>query len=384
MLDGLIITLDKKVFEEFKNFLSSNQHHFEYAESLEAVEDIFEVDTPDYIFVVEKIPSKLSKLLEKLSKIEHSQKVPVFCFTTSPSHKDRMRMWENGANDIFELPILKTTLKSCLENISRHISPLEPMDSDDGMNGRLEDFNMIQLLQVLEQNEKTGILRLSQAGVKGQIWFYKGEIYDASYKKFENLDALLNLMTWMEGDFSIIFVDEKYEKKIEWDNQQILLEGIQRIDRKNKILKELPPLKDTLLISTEADMERMKEKDVLLLKFFHSGNKIASFLLNFNEDEIFLLEEAETFVKKRYLLTRPEFDSLTAKLEHEVEFSGLAGSFKKIFGKKEATSAKEKEVSKKKGEKTTSVDEENRMPYEHLFQIENKDLSRFRKEIERL
>ena len=76
-------------------------------------------------------------------------------------------------------------------------------------------------------------------------------------------------MGWMKGEFFMEFVEDEYEKAIDIDNQQILMEALQRLDRRSKFIKHLPPENEIVLISPETDMETIDAADKEFLGFFH-------------------------------------------------------------------------------------------------------------------
>jgi len=174
------------------------------------------------------------------------------------------------------------------------------------------------------------------------------------------------MVSWLDGDFSITFVDENYEKTIEKSNQEILLEAIQYIDERNRILNFLPNRNDTLLISPEADMDIMDEEKVNYLRFFHGGHTIFSFLDAFDQDDINLLEVISEFVENKLLMTREEFDNHFAELEQQAEEAGIKKVFKRFFTRKD-----EKGVKKSISDNKESIDEN---PQEYLDHQRFKDL----------
>ena len=54
MIDGLIISSDNLIFEEFNNNFSSEQNYLEYAPSYDSAIEIMDIASPDYVFVIEK------------------------------------------------------------------------------------------------------------------------------------------------------------------------------------------------------------------------------------------------------------------------------------------------------------------------------------------
>jgi len=349
MVDGLVISKDKSLFEEFNINFSGTLTSFEYADSIESARSTIDLIIPDYLIVIEKSVRAAIEILNALFENETIKNIPVICFLSTDQWSQRNKLWQLGVKDIIQLPISRDELKLQLETFIDDISKITFDQEEAGMHGKLEDYNLLDLIQTLETSKKTGVLVLYRARDEGKIWFYEGNIHDAKFRNFHPIPAIQKMISWSDGDFLISFVDEKYEKLIEEDNQKILLDSIQYIDQRNKIIHTLPDAHEILLISPDADMEQMADEDVTYLRFFHGGQTISAYLDAFDQDDIALLEMTSNFVEKNLLMTREEFDSYIAQQELEVEGAGIKKVFKKFF--------KRKEEDEKKKKKTATVDD---------------------------
>ncbi len=349
MVDGLVISKDKSLFEEFNINFSGTLTSFEYADSIESARSAIDLIIPDYIIIIEKNVQTAHEILNNFYENETIKNIPLICFLSTDEWSQRKKLWQLGVKDIIQLPISRDELKLQLEKFVDDISNITFDQEEAGMYGKLEDYNLLDLIQTLENNKKTGVLVIYRARDEGKIWFYEGNIQDAKYRYFKPIPAIQKMVSWLDGDFSISFVDEKYEKLIEKDNQQILLDAIQYIDQRNKIIHSLPDANEILLISPEADMEQMAEEDITYLRFFHGGQTISTYLDTFDQDDITLLEMLRIFVDKNLLMTREAFDSLITQQELKVEGAGIKNVFKKFF--------KRKEEDEKKRKKTASEDD---------------------------
>ncbi len=349
MVDGLVISKDKSLFEEFNINFSGTLTSFEYADSIESARSAIDLIIPDYLIIIEKNVQTAHEILNNLYENETIKNIPLICFLSTDEWSQRKKLWQLGAKDIIQLPISRDELKLQFEKFIDDISNITFDQEEAGMYGKLEDYNLLDLIQTLENNKKTGVLVMYRARDEGKIWFYEGNIQDAKYRYFQPIPAIQKMVSWLDGDFSISFVDEKYEKLIEEDNQQILLDAIQYIDQRNKIIHSLPDANEILLISPEADMEQIPEENVTFLRFFHGGQTISAYLDTFDQDDITLLEMIRIFVDKNLLMTREEFDSFITQQELKVEGPGIKKVFKKFF--------KRKEEDEKKRKKTASADD---------------------------
>jgi hypothetical protein len=174
----------------------------------------------------------------------------------------------------------------------------------------------------------------------------------------------------------------------EEDNQKILLDAIQYIDQRNKILLALPDTTETLLISPEADMEQMEEEDVAYLRFFHGGQTLSVCLETFDKDDITLLERVRSFIERKLLMTREEFDSFITEQEQEVEDAGIKNVFKKFFKRKEEDGSKRKKIASVDDIEGLSLDEEltnmNETAFIKLFSEDTANLKHIKNKIKKL
>jgi DNA-binding response OmpR family regulator len=345
MVDGLIISKDKILFEELNINFSRTLTSFEYADSLDSAKNIIDLTIPDYLIIIEKSVQSALELINGLHENATVKNLPVICLLSTEEWSQRNKLWQIGVTDIVQLPISRAELTLLLEKFIENISDISYDQEEEGMYGKLEDYNLIDLIQTLESSKKTGVLVLYRAREEGKIWISEGNIHDAKYRNFKPIAAIQKMVSWSDGDFAISFTDENYEKLIEENNQQILLDAIQYIDQRNKQLQKLPDTNEILLISPEADMEEMAEEDVTYLRFFHGGQSISGFLDSFDEDDIKLLKEVETLLDHNFLMTREEFDSFVSQQEQMAEDAGIKNVFKKFFKRKTEDVEQRKKVA---------------------------------------
>ncbi len=335
MIDGLIISHDKALFDELNINFSSILSIFEYADSVDSAKEHVNTESFDYILVVTRDLSEAMAIVNQLREESAFDEIPVVCCSAGNDSDARLTLWELGVKDIIRLPILKEEMKLRMERFFRAISNSEVEERTVGMQGKLDDYNLIDIVQTIEKNKKTGVLTMYHGRDEGRIWFKDGEIYDAKFRNIENINAILKLMTWMEGDFTMSFSKESYERRIMVDNQQILLDSIQYLDERNQIMQTLPDRDEILLISPETDLTTMRAEDATYLRFFQGGQSITTYLTSFDDDEILLLRRIADFIEKDHLMTREQFDNYITETERDIAEAGIKKVFKKLFKGKE-------------------------------------------------
>jgi len=375
MIDGLIISRDKSLYDELNINFSSVLSIFEYADSVDSAKEHVNTESFDYVLVVTRDLSTATVIVNQLREESAFDEIPLVCCSAGDDPAIRMNLWELGVKDIIKFPILKEEMKLRMERFFRAISNSEIEEHTVGMQGKLEDYNLIDIVQTLEQNKKTGVLTMYHGRDEGRVWFCEGEICDAQFRNIEDMNAILKLMTWMEGDFTMSFTKEKYERKIMLDNQQILLDAIQYLDERNQIMQTLPDKDEILLISPETDLTMMKPDEATYLRFFQGGQTISTYLTSFDDDEILLLKKMAGFIEKDHLMTREQFDNYTTETERDIAEAGIKKVFKKFFKGKESAELlrkKEKKAASTKGRMSMTKDETTELDI-HLPQYYHKN-----------
>jgi hypothetical protein len=382
LIDGLIITSEEAIFEEFNNNFSSENNHFHYAESVGNAIEMIDLEIPDYIIILEKRIDATIDIIDTIFSYEEYKKIPMLCCISHGNWGKRELLWQYGVLDVILLPKLKEELAMELSRFHQEIYQTESNQNETGMRGNLRDYSLLDLVQILSANKKTGILALENHNKRGKIWFYEGEIYDCEYFSYDKIEGLYNLMLWNSGDFDIRFVEETYEKSMDIDHQQLLLDTMERIDKRNKLLQQLPDQNEILLISPETDVHSLKGDDLLFIKFFQGGKSISDFFKFFTQDELELVTKLTSYLQKKVLLTQKQFDAFATEMEMEMaeEERPIKGLVRKIFRKKEKSDKVEKQVLKDEvqiAEEETSIIE----PKPFLSKPENDLLKRFKEKV---
>jgi hypothetical protein len=387
MVEGLIISENISLFEEFNINFSDEKNSFEYANSSTAAKELIAMEMPDFLVVMENTAEQVQAVLKDIYEETGVEKIPVICMLPEDQWDHREILWQMGVKDFITLPVSKTELRFQIDNFLSPITDIGIDQQEAGMNGKLEDYNLLDLIQILESNKKTGILNLYRAREEGKIWFYKGSIQKAEYRSFQPMEAILKMISWTEGDFSIIFDDNTYEKIIETDTPEILLKAIQYIDDRNRILDTLPDRSEILLISPETEMGKFSEEKINFLRYFHGGNTIAGYLESFGHDDLFLLDVVSELVEKKVLLTRSDFDSQINEQDLLSEEAGIKNVFKRFFTKKEDYASGS--MASPKREEVKELDEElindpQIRQFKNQFCRENVEMDRILKKVESL
>jgi CheY-like chemotaxis protein len=161
-----------------------------------------------------------------------------------------------GSAEVFEAAAIRTNVE-CLEKPIRFDSLAEAIDrlraKPAGFSGAISLQLLPDLLQVYTLSGTSGAMTLAHAGASGTIWFSRGEIIHASCGHLAGAEAVYELLTWPEGQFSFDRLSTSGERTIEINWQALLLEGCRRLDEQQLRAAELGEAVDSFFNEAVAE-----------------------------------------------------------------------------------------------------------------------------------
>ena len=143
-------------------------------------------------------------------KVREESEVPgvPFIFLSSLAEiSTELRGYRTGADDY----LVKSNLKKqeLIEKINDLLKKSEKYQSieesmDDGLVGRIADMSLIEIIQLLAINKKTGVLRLSSEEKMGEIHFKEGNLFHASFVEEEAEKAIYRMIERESGVFRFL------------------------------------------------------------------------------------------------------------------------------------------------------------------------------------
>lgn len=100
------------------------------------------------------------------------------------------------------------------------------------LSGNVDSIGIAELLQLIDSNGYTGILRIQNKYVQspGLIYFVDGNPVDASSGSLTGLDALYSLFGWVTGDFEFSKAHVTKKNVIKKGRMEIILDGLRMLD----------------------------------------------------------------------------------------------------------------------------------------------------------
>ena len=153
------------------------------------------------------------------------------------------------------------------------------IDDQQRLLGTLTEISLMDLLQILRMNRRSGLLELEMDGRRGTLFISEGEILDAEVGRFRGEKAFFRTLEWEGGKFEFRPQPVSVRPLIKRPGENLILEGLRQLDEVNKLRAALaPPGTHLQLVRRfEGPPERLKPvtREILkLLEYFTSLDDI--------------------------------------------------------------------------------------------------------------
>jgi response regulator RpfG family c-di-GMP phosphodiesterase len=149
-------------------------------------------------------------------------------FVTRESGRDAVqRAFELGASDFVVKP---TPTDVIVAKVQRALESSQG-SGGRGVSGSLEEMGFAELVQVLTQSRKTGVLKVRVAsGESGEVHFDEGSVSNAMWSRLRGEEAFYGMCALGEGDFVFDPAARPHGRVILASAESLLLEGMRRMD----------------------------------------------------------------------------------------------------------------------------------------------------------
>ena len=112
------------------------------------------------------------------------------------------------------------------------------------LRGDLSEIGLLDVIQILDNCQKTGQLQVSSEGQAGTIFFNVGRIVNAIYQEKAGEQAMYALVAVKGGTFEYQPSAKAFDVVIHNSNTNLLLEGLRLLDEANRDMNEAETLPD--------------------------------------------------------------------------------------------------------------------------------------------
>lgn len=237
MAKKILIVDDNKTVRTLLG-LNLRKENYEVIEAENGQEGLNRVneDKPD--LVISDILMPQMDGFEFCKQVRTTSKVPMvpFMFLTSIDQvATELRGFRTGADDyLIKSNIKKEDLLAKVEAMLNKSNEFKQAEKEiqEGLYGKFTDLSLVDILQLLMMNKKSGILTITREGDKAELYFTDGRMIHAEYKQYVGEEAVYNLGEWKDGIFRFESVDVNAVPTIHTATMNVIMEYCRVTDEK--------------------------------------------------------------------------------------------------------------------------------------------------------
>ena len=201
------------------------------------------------------------ELCKNIKENDRWAQIPFIFLASDKDLKSKVKGLQLGVDDYLTKPIFLVELVARIKMLMqrKERESIEKQESRTRFTGSLSEIGIVDIIQTIDLSKKKGVVHLAHDGETGAIYFEDGDIVDAELAQQDGEEAVYRMMRWSEGFFDIDFRPIRREKKVSIGVQQLLMEGLRRLDEWNRILEQLPPMATIFNVDVLELIDRLDE-----------------------------------------------------------------------------------------------------------------------------
>ncbi|WP_456408765.1 response regulator [Caldithrix abyssi] len=204
------------------------------AENGERAFEIANKEKPDLIISDVMMPQMDG--IELCWMIRENSQIPLvpFIFLTSFDDPEmEIRGFRAGADEYLSKPIDRKLLLRRVEELlarSQNVKKIEDRsEKQQGFAGDLRDLSLVEVLQMLNLNKKSGLLTV-KGKVSGTIYFKDGQVWHAKSDNQEGEAAMYELVPLEEGTFQFRSQPINVQRNVHNSTMNVIMEACRIMD----------------------------------------------------------------------------------------------------------------------------------------------------------
>ncbi len=168
----------------------------------EAIEKVRQ-DRPDVVVADISMPGMDGyELCRVLRSDAATRTIPFIFLTDRDDDTDRLKARKIGSDDYLTKPCPLERLTQSVDTLMDRINQAKKIPLGQvGLSGKIEEVDLLDLIQTLELDQKTGALVLSHGERTGTLYFRDGVIVDADIRSPKREEPLFVLLGWKTGNY---------------------------------------------------------------------------------------------------------------------------------------------------------------------------------------
>jgi DNA-binding response OmpR family regulator len=222
---------------------------------------------PDLVIFDEGCPLVDARTFVRILRTNpRTERIPVVLSGDAPDG-DRIRL-----GTYLRKPLHGEEVLARIEQILRRVEAAKAVSGESReIEGNLAQIPLVDLLQILAVNKKSGRLAVEREGERAEIALADGRVVDAQMGSAAGEKALYRLLTRREGQFAFVPGPAPGAGRIDRKLEELVLEGLRQADEVARLLPSLPQPADLVELAVHpseipAGLHPVTEEVVALLR----------------------------------------------------------------------------------------------------------------------
>lgn len=203
------------------------------------------------------------ELITKLRETPETQDIPFIFLSVKDDPVDQLKGFRMGANEYLVKPFTSAGILDAVKRVMEKADRIKGLREDVDISGSLGRIGLIEVVQIIEFNDKTGeLFLLTPSGrVTGAVYINQGQVVNAVSGNLDGEEAFYDLSVQTDGFFKFHIRETLSENKIRHENMGLLMEASRLLDEA-ATLRSLVSAMDARLVLTNADSQNAVNKGV--------------------------------------------------------------------------------------------------------------------------
>jgi CheY-like chemotaxis protein len=262
----LLVDPDHDALGQLSAVLRGNGFQVVLADSVESAIERAREATTDVVVASADLCGP-GALLDQLKAIPELGKLPSIVLAPPPPHALPVPEGQAARDDTGAL----------VARIGSVIPRPMPVEGSQGeVRGDLSQVPLVDLLQVLSMNRRTGALSVTTSLGAGEVRIGDGEVLDAVYRRLEGEKALYRLLGEREGIFAFVPGGTVALRRVSMGTSMLIMEAMRHFDEVDRLKKQLAPGGDVLITSepVQAGAPKTEREVMAVLQTPHSIDEV--------------------------------------------------------------------------------------------------------------
>jgi CheY-like chemotaxis protein len=187
------------------------------SDAFEAVEQAFQ-ERPGAVLVDERLDQE-QDLTHAIGAVPELRDIPV------------LRLTRKGpVQDLGSREVLRSDLDHVVARIAVSAPRLSNVPPVQELRGNIEQMAMVDLLQLLTMNRRSGVLGITTGYGAGEVRLSAGEVIDAIYRRLEGEKAFYRMLGERAGRFAFSPGEPASARRLTSPTSQLLMEAMRQVD----------------------------------------------------------------------------------------------------------------------------------------------------------